>query len=673
MIGKSYDGTLSNGVAATGVDGLTTIVPISAISRWYDYSRTNGIRHNTNYPGNSLANTVTNANRRTLCAPTRTAMNDIDGDEHGDINPFWHERDHLKDADKVKASVFLTHGLQDDNVRFDQGSRWWDALEANNVPRKMWITRTGHEDPFDFRRTEWVTTIHRWFDFWLQGVPNGIMDEPKVDIEVAANTFVTASDWPVTGSEATSVFLRGTAPGSAGNLALESGGATDTLSWTDQANQSENTMMNNPLGSQASRRVFLSPKLKTDLRISGTPVIDIEAAVNRTQTNLGALLVEYGPTTQVSRSSDGIANAPAPPPPAQPPKSCVGESSTNDSACYLDVVTLTTNATVWRVAKGVMDTSNRESLFADAASPITIDQKYRFSWPTYPHDYVFKAGNQIGIVLVANYSGFSGINGTTGATVTLDTKTSKVSLPIVGGSGAAIASGAFEPDTTAPTFNPPNFAAQTTNPAGAQVAYPLPTATDSQDPAPVVTCTPPSGSQFAIGNTTINCTARDANGNTSTASFVLTLALIVQDDGDVSGTVPGTLSLAVGGPASFGAFTPGLARDYFASIAATVTSTAGGALLTVADPSATAAGHLVNGAFALPAALQAKAASAAGTGGDYAAVGGAALPTQLLSYAAPVSNDAVSIGLKQSVGATDALRTGTYSKTLTFTLSTTAP
>ena len=35
MIGKSYDGTLSNGVAATGVEGLKTIVPVSAISSWY--------------------------------------------------------------------------------------------------------------------------------------------------------------------------------------------------------------------------------------------------------------------------------------------------------------------------------------------------------------------------------------------------------------------------------------------------------------------------------------------------------------------------------------------------------------------------------------------------------------------------------------------------------------
>ena len=37
MIGKCYDGTIANGVAATGVKGLKTIVPISAISSWYDY------------------------------------------------------------------------------------------------------------------------------------------------------------------------------------------------------------------------------------------------------------------------------------------------------------------------------------------------------------------------------------------------------------------------------------------------------------------------------------------------------------------------------------------------------------------------------------------------------------------------------------------------------------
>jgi len=43
MIGVSYNGTLPNQVATTGVDGLETIVPISAISSWYDYYRANGL------------------------------------------------------------------------------------------------------------------------------------------------------------------------------------------------------------------------------------------------------------------------------------------------------------------------------------------------------------------------------------------------------------------------------------------------------------------------------------------------------------------------------------------------------------------------------------------------------------------------------------------------------
>ena len=38
-----------------------------------------------------------------------------------------------------------------------------------------------------------------------------------------------------------------------------------------------------------------------------------------------------------------------------------------------------------------------------------------------------------------------------------------------------------------------------------------------------------------------------------------------------------------------------------------------------------------------------------------------------------MSNQNVTIGFKQPIGANDALRTGNYAKTLTFTLSTTTP
>jgi hypothetical protein len=124
------------------------------------------------------------------------------------------------------------------------------------------------------------------------------------------------------------------------------------------------------------------------------------------------------------------------------------------------------------------------------------------------------------------------------------------------------------------------------------------------------------------------------------------------------GSVPATLSLTLGAPASFGAFTPGVTRTYMASTTANVISTAGDATLSVTDPSAQATGHLVNGAFSLPQPLKAA---------------GSELPAVVKSYTGPVSNDAASIEFSQQVNSTDALRTGTYSKTLTFTLSTTSP
>ena len=104
-----------------------------------------------------------------------------------------------------------------------------------------------------------------------------------------------------------------------------------------------------------------------------------------------------------------------------------------------------------------------------------------------------------------------------------------------------------------------------------------------------------------------------------------------------------------------------------------MTSTAGDATLSVADPSPNSTGRLVNGSFSLTQPLEVNATSAASPTGAFAPVGGAGNPTSLLSWNGPVGNDAVTIGFKQSIGASEGLRTGAYSKTLTFTLSTTTP
>jgi hypothetical protein len=155
-----------------------------------------------------------------------------------------------------------------------------------------------------------------------------------------------------------------------------------------------------------------------------------------------------------------------------------------------------------------------------------------------------------------------------------------------------------------------------------------------------------------LGVTDVKWFAVDIRGNQSAVQTQRFLIAADQKDGSVGGNVPATLALTLGTPATFGAFTPGLAHEYSASTTATVISTAGDATLSVADNGANP-GHLVNGAFAMPQPLQ-------GLG-------------VVKTWSAPTSNEAVPVTFKQVVGATDALRTGVYTKTLTFTLSTTTP
>src|SRR5262249_55582386 len=152
-------------------------------------------------------------------------------------------------------------------------------------------------------------------------------------------------------------------------------------------------------------------------------------------------------------------------------------------------------------------------------------------------------------------------------------------------------------------------------------------------------------------NTTYEITPANTNPFATTVS------------GGVGGTVPATLSLSLGAAASFGPFPPGAAKDYTAATTANVISTAGDATLSVSDASSTATGHLVNGTFSLPSALQAKAASPAGAGGALADVGGSAAPTTLLTYAGPISNDPVALTFSQHIRSGDALRTRSSTKT----------
>ena len=76
-------------------------------------------------------------------------------------------------------------------------------------------------------------------------------------------------------------------------------------------------------------------------------------------------------------------------------------------------------------------------------------------------------------------------------------------------------------DTTSPVLHlPANRTVNATRPTGAAVRFVV-SATDTQDPSPVVVCRPASGSTFRIATTAVACTATDLAGNAANGQFTV--------------------------------------------------------------------------------------------------------------------------------------------------------
>ncbi|EFQ54507.1 Xaa-Pro dipeptidyl-peptidase [Streptococcus parasanguinis F0405] len=141
--GISYLGTMSNGLATTGVDGLEVIIAEAGISSWYNYYRENGLVTSPGgYPGEDFDSLAELTYSRNLLGGDylhHNAAHQADLDRvkkeldraSGDYNQFWHDRNYLLHADRVKAEVVFTHGSQDWNVKPLHVFNMFQALPAN--------------------------------------------------------------------------------------------------------------------------------------------------------------------------------------------------------------------------------------------------------------------------------------------------------------------------------------------------------------------------------------------------------------------------------------------------------------------------------------------------------------------------------------------------------------
>ena len=416
MIGKSWDGTIANGVAATGVEGLKTIVPISAISSWYDYYRSDGAPLYSGTPAD-LAGEVESSTSLSHCSAVQKQLA-AGSPSNGNWSSMWQQRDYVASAANVKASVFVVHGMQDLNVRDINFSQWWSALAQTGVDRKIWLSQTGHVDPFDYRRAAWVDTLHSWFDHYLLGVDNGIQNGPVADIERSPDVWTQDATWPAPGTVSTTLDLK---PG-----ALTTGVGSGTAKFTDNPNLGEDDWAADVNSTTAEKTAFTTGALGSDLRMSGGGTITLSVKSSTKSAHLSAVLVDLGPATirDYEGAGAGIKNLTT--------RSCWGDSTASDSACFLDTAADTEQVGYTVFSRGWADLAHYAGL--NQTSTITPGTSYSITFNLAGTDHVVPAGHRLALIVAGTDSGLLNPPSTR-PTVTLDLAHSSLSLPLVGGAG----------------------------------------------------------------------------------------------------------------------------------------------------------------------------------------------------------------------------------------------
>lgn len=123
-------------------------------------------------------------------------MNEVDGD-------WYEERNPITLAPQIDIPVW---------IQLDQGRGWTldgtiDLYESLTGPKKLDI---GPYPPMQSRPfIEEHEKMFRWYDYWIKGIDNGVMDEPAVSVFVeGTREVITGDQWPPRETEHRPLYLR---------------------------------------------------------------------------------------------------------------------------------------------------------------------------------------------------------------------------------------------------------------------------------------------------------------------------------------------------------------------------------------------------------------------------------------------------------------------------------
>lgn len=394
MTGTSYNGTLPLAAATTGVEGLEAIIPIAPNTSYYHYYRSNGLVRS---PGGYLGEDIDVLydfihsgdeskrpynNRTVRDQEMRNGMDRVTGD----YNEFWAGRDYLNQMKPMKAALLMAHGFNDWNVMPEHSYRIYKKAKEMGLPTQIFYHQNGHGGPPPMKM------MNRWFTRYLHGVENGVEQDARAWIvrEVDDRDKPTAyEDYPNPAAEHVSLYLSGGAPGR-GSLSSEKSGNEERETLVDNYSFKGSALAQAELTEH--RLIYMTPKLKEAVHISGEAEINIRVASSKPAANLSVWLVSL-PWNEGRRTR------------------------------------ITDNI----ITRGWADPQNHKSLSESA--PLVPGTFYDLSFKLMPDDQIIAKGQQIGLMIFSSDKEFT-LWPAPGTELTVDLNGTSLSLPIVGGAEA---------------------------------------------------------------------------------------------------------------------------------------------------------------------------------------------------------------------------------------------
>ena len=401
MTGLSWAGTTTFGVAATGVEGLKTIVPAAGIASWYDYFNSQGTQFG-NAPYSDLSWLSLYVSTRMLDQDDWAGIwqnysnyiNQLNKDQYAhdrNYSDVWKERDYTLHPENLKTSALIVHGLNDDNVKTKHFELMYDALKKAGQDVKLYLHQGDHVYPAAMSRGYGITAngqdfydlLNTWLTHYLYGVDNHVESLPAV---LAQNNY-DPSKWTSYDNWKSSqrLFLN------ASSKRLE-----ETIS-SDYAAAGVEIANRNETVSKASSKANLTfvSDITEDTTIKGHIPVHFKAALAKGQGKnfqINALLVDVA-----DEDFDVVGNG------------SVKQDKTADAfwmgsnLSNLSVAEYETIKTKYKViAKGWINLANPKSGYDSASSRASIEPKvgeyHDYTVYLQPNLYTVKKGHKLALV-----------------------------------------------------------------------------------------------------------------------------------------------------------------------------------------------------------------------------------------------------------------------------------